>query len=974
MKKISLQNILATIIFLCMSLVAPSTTMAISSETREFIIEGRIFNAVTGEYVSDSVRVDVLTPDITLVATDYNRFYDELQYAPDDERQYLFRVTVKAEGEDFILRLSFPDYATVCYPIAAKSLRNDVGRLKMRRLTRFEKATMLGEVTVKASVLQVVNKGDTIQFNADAFDLAKGSMLDALIEQMPGVELRDGGRIYVNGRFVDKLLLDGKDFFQGDQFVLLQNLPAYTVKNVKVYEQASASKEVFGRDDPNDPNKYVMDVALKKGYNTGWMANAEAGGGTHDRYRGRAFGVGFTNKWRVGAFGFMNNLNETRNPGRDGDWSPADSKAGLTASKAGGVSYGYFSPDRHVEVTGLTNAQYAKTNKNTLTNTQNFLSGGDTYRRRWSGDMERTVSVKSDNTVALRPREGNRYNQTFALTAAFSNGQTGGDITEGTFSTPIADRSDLRDKLRNGWLDGMSLLNRFLSEYGSNSRQFNGEFYSSTNLSLPRGNGLTLLGVISYNNSRTYGNNFNNYLIQYAGENAVANFRSNPKKSHEYRYNVAASWFRTLGPYFTVIPRIDFFAEYHYNRNNWLTDTDTTSTPGDIAPSMRTAAMMLLDPRNSYEARSHYTNIRPWISLSFRKRFNNGNLPSREISAFISAKANIRRDWMTFNGFTTNYVNKKYVSPETSLGSTVRLHNFTHQIQFSYNIQGTTIDPFNLVDVMFDYDPLNLRIGNPGLKQSISHSWRLFYFNSNWMLDRIRMYVDFNYSIIHNQTAMSYAYDRSTGVRTYRPVNVNGNRYGSFTVGPTIALDRAKRLQLVDYFKIEPRRSVDMTSTDAFASSQKSVVNSLYFSEYLSLEYNANKFMAAFDSQFETRRTSSADGFFDPFRITQVKYGVRGRVTLPADFEVSTDLKMYSTRGFDYHEMNTNQLVWNARITKTLLDGRLMLFLDGYDILGRVKNISYQVNEQGRTETWVNNIPSYAMLSLRWNFAKKPRE
>lgn len=55
-------------------------------------------------------------------------------------------------------------------------------------------------------------------------------MLDALIEQMPGVELRDGGRIYVNGRFVDKLLLDGKDFFQGDRFVLLQNLPAYTVK------------------------------------------------------------------------------------------------------------------------------------------------------------------------------------------------------------------------------------------------------------------------------------------------------------------------------------------------------------------------------------------------------------------------------------------------------------------------------------------------------------------------------------------------------------------------------------------------------------------------------------------------------------------------------------------------------------------------------------------------------------------------
>lgn len=165
-----------------------------------------------------------------------------------------------------------------------------------------------------------------------------------------------------------------------------------------------------------------------------------------------------------------------------------------------------------------------------------------------------------------------------------------------------------------------------------------------------------------------------------------------------------------------------------------------------------------------------------------------------------------------------------------------------------------------------------------------------------------------------------------------------------------------------------------MVSHNDFASTQKSIVNSLYISEYLSLEYNLKKFLAAFDGQIETRRTTSADGLFDPFRITTFRYGLRGRVSLPAGFEVSTDLKMYSTRGFDYSEMNTNQLVWNGRVTKSFLDGKLMMILDGYDILGKVKRISYNVNEQGRTETWVNSIPSYVMLSLRWNFAKKPRE
>lgn len=96
---------------------------------------------------------------------------------------------------------------------------------------------MLDEVTVTSSVVQIINKGDTIQFNAEAFELAEGSMLSSLVKKLPGVELRDNGQIYVNGRFVDKLLLNGKDFFNGDKMVLLQNLPAYTVKNVQVYQQ-----------------------------------------------------------------------------------------------------------------------------------------------------------------------------------------------------------------------------------------------------------------------------------------------------------------------------------------------------------------------------------------------------------------------------------------------------------------------------------------------------------------------------------------------------------------------------------------------------------------------------------------------------------------------------------------------------------------------------------------------------------------
>ena len=87
---------------------------------------------------------------------------------------------------------------------------------------------------------------------------------------------------------MDKLLLNGKDFFNGDKMVLLQNLPAYTVKNVQVYQQDK--KDQLASKGSNEPD-LVMDVNLKKEFNAGLLANAEIAGGTHNRYRMRGFGL-----------------------------------------------------------------------------------------------------------------------------------------------------------------------------------------------------------------------------------------------------------------------------------------------------------------------------------------------------------------------------------------------------------------------------------------------------------------------------------------------------------------------------------------------------------------------------------------------------------------------------------------------------------------------------------------------------------
>ena len=194
----------------------------------------------------------------------------------------------------------------------------------------------LNEVVVRGTRVQIAYRGDTIVYDASAFNLPEGSMLDGLIRQMPGVELKDNGDIYVNGKKVDYLLLNGKEFFRGKNKVMLENLPYFTVKEIKMYDKSPERSEMLGRD--IEPKDFVMDVNLKREYARSYIANAEAGAGTDNRWAARAFGLYFDDRRRVAVFGNANNVNEDRRPGSRGDWSPAKMERGLLATKQAGLS------------------------------------------------------------------------------------------------------------------------------------------------------------------------------------------------------------------------------------------------------------------------------------------------------------------------------------------------------------------------------------------------------------------------------------------------------------------------------------------------------------------------------------------------------------------------------------------------------------------------------------------------------------
>ena len=171
-----------------------------------------------------------------------------------------------------------------------------------------EKETVqLPTAVVKGSRLLVVNKGDTLVYNVGALLVADGDMLSELVRKLPDTEIKDG-KIYVRGKYIENLLIGGKDFFNGDIAQALRSLPAYTVNKIKVYNKAGEASELTGVD--KGDYEYVMDVILKKNFNGQWQGTLQAQGGTHQRYDLLGRLLRFDDRQAVVVVGEANNLGE----------------------------------------------------------------------------------------------------------------------------------------------------------------------------------------------------------------------------------------------------------------------------------------------------------------------------------------------------------------------------------------------------------------------------------------------------------------------------------------------------------------------------------------------------------------------------------------------------------------------------------------------------------------------------------------
>ena len=859
-----------------------------------------------------------------------------------EEHTAEFTLQIPKVQEQYILSVSYVGYQTAYVDYTVSNLRKREVTRDLPPIYLKQESHVLKNVDVVASKVMFYHRGDTIVFNADAFQLAEGSMLDALVRQLPGVELRANGQIYHNGKFVDNLLLNGKDFLRGHQEVLLDNLPSYTVKEIKVYDKYGDKSEFVGTRLPDD-KEYVMDVRLKREYSIGWLGNAEVGSGTADRYLTRLLAIRFTDHSRIAVYANANNLNDQRKPGENDDWKPSDMNEGRMAQRMAGIDYNIEERDKRWKAEGNVQLSHTDLDVSTTTDQTNFLQTGDTRDRMEQGNRQKTFTVDTHHKLRTK----------FSKFDLILNPKLTYQRYDHRLLLDAVTRSATAD----------TLINTLLQQGKTKGHELKANVSISSTVKLGSSDESMSIEVRTTYSDKD-DDRFNRYHVGYASGRQLHSDQYLPNHpDRQWTVHPVISYERQLSSSFMLQP-IYLYTHQEKRQQQHLYQLDLPGTlatqPFGILPDEVELAQTL-DRSNSFNSRQ-WTNqheVRPTM-FWFPKILGS----EASIGLHASWACNLQQLSYQRGDMDTTLTRRDtyFYLPMFYLVWGSKDHEFNVNLNYQYVVKPPELT--DLVSIHDTTDPINIYEGAPSLRNR--HTQNVSFSITHQLRDRQLSQTLYGSYINHrNAVVKGYEYNYETGVRTWRPYNVNGNWKGSLQYRLTLPLDKARRLMLTTTTEGSCQHSVRMVNA------QRSAIDNRTLEEELRLTWRLGDHRLTWKADGLMRHVGSSQPGFDAFRAYDVTIGASAIVQLPLKMQLSTDFTAYTRHGYTSDELNTTDLVWNARLTCPLMKSRLLLALDGFDILGQLSNVTRTINAQSRTETHTNTLPRYALLHAIWRFNKQ---
>ncbi|WP_288445609.1 TonB-dependent receptor [uncultured Chryseobacterium sp.] len=800
---------------------------------------------------------------------------------------------------------------------------------------------------VKITVSPVKIKKDTIEFNAAAIKVRPDSKIEELLKQIPGVEINNDGKITVNGKEVDQIMINGKPFFDKDGKIALQNLPADIIKNIQFTTTKTKEEELSGKAPKSQNTTINFTIDEKK--NKGLLTRLTVGYGSDKRYEASGLASYFKRNTKISLLASSNNIN-SQGFSRDevfdsmGNGRNAWMMQGGTVSTVGNVTY--------------------------------FNQGGGTKGIQRSTTIGLNYSDKLGKDADL---------DSFSVMHSDSNTETRSKVSRSTllpdYTLQTHSESNGENESKQYNFDASvkikldSMTSIYLSPRFTKNKSFSFNNFKSSTLR----NGSLLNESNAYSSNDSESNSFNPYLyfsrkFRKKGRSVSANMNSSISESRRDNLNQSQNTFYQQSG--TTFDNRDQLAKNKNQNNSFNFNagyTEPISDSSSVSFEVKYETRSSTDLRNVNDfdnATGNYSKFNQLLSNNMKQRINQISpeltyqINKNKLNFWASAKLNVSDMKVNslYNGQQYN-LQKNFTLPEYNVNLYYQLGE--GKILSIYNYSNFTIPTAEqLTPYKDESNPLATFQGNPDLKNTWSNSLSL-YFNNYNKVKFISYYINIGFTYRNNDIINFSTYD-NTGKQIVTYDNVSGNK--SINAGGGFS----KTLKWKNNtLTINPRFNMNYAYNNGFIDGQSFTSNSYNLNPGLNLVYEIKdkitirpSYRIGYSfSNYTNYSVTNVNTTNQSLKLELTNYLLKGNFVFGNDFEYNTNSNIAPGFKKDFY-------FWNTSLGYSFYKKQFTAKVKVYDVLNQNQSVRRTITDSYFEDREDLILKRYIMFSISMKLNK----
>lgn len=847
----------------------------------------------------------------------------------------------------FILFLNHPTYAQY---VTYLEINNFTPLNKIETIKLSQATLLLKEVVIQGNGAGIIIKGDTIQYNSNSFVVEQNAKVEDLLKQIPGLQIDNYGKISAYGKKVDKILVDGEEFFGSDPTLVTRNIRGDMVRNIQIFDKRSDQASFTGIED--GIRTKTINVSLKEDKKKGYFGQINSGYGTQNFFQEQIMFNLFTDKTKFALFGNLANTG----------------KVGLSGSENDKFGINYVS--NKLIFRGIIGSLRNESDE----------AGTEIYNGK-GYPIARNAGVHFDT----------KWNSNNKKT--FNTNVSLGSITINNLQNTITINDLPLNSIR-------SLINQSSTNYSSKNKfdaTYSNQFDTLTNLKISIDGGLNKSNMENNVSGTTIGKDLNQINSIESMDNNIGNqyyFNASElynKKLHKARRTMSLLLSQTINEsnnndYLVVsnnfyanngaLSRKSVINQYRpmISRSKIFGGNFTYTEP--ITPNISLVASYGLGFTNSLYRRKAFNlsaaGIYDLLDLEFTNDFGFNEFDRRAILTFNYNKNRqtlaLSNELSTIDFKQTDWsANKLFKLKYTTYIPTINYLNNQGSYILRFNYRGEAILPTieQIQPIISNNDPLNILIGNTSLKPAYKHEVGFTYLLSKPLLKQ-SLNFEMSYALVSDPIVNDINTDFD-GITTYRFSNLTNKKKIDFNLSSNYT-------KKIKDFDLNTSLSLNYNFNTSFSFSNSLVVQRntqiyggrLYFFKFKLKKYNftVNLIPSYVNSKLLLGNYVDNSGYTFTSNVDMT-------VFLSKRTSIGSNTKYLYQSKTKIFEQNYNLFLLNVSLVKRFLSTEnLRLTISINDLLNQ--NLGFNRYSYGAlsTQNTYSTIKRYCMFSLKWDFSK----